>query len=81
MSFFLGGKDRAVPVLVKHMDKLFLGGKLWEVVVMVDDGVGVGCSDAPSLETTGMSCGGGEGTTGCANSAADRKVAYFGGSS
>lgn len=80
MSFFLGGKDRAVPVLVKHMDKLFLGGKLWEIVVTLE-GVGVGCRDAPSLETTGISCGGGEGTTGCASSAADRKVAYFGGSS
>lgn len=43
MSFFLGGNDRAVPVLVKHMARLFLGGRFRDV----DDGddvvVGGGC--------------------------------------
>lgn len=28
MSFFFGGKDNAVPVLVKHIDKLLRDGKL-----------------------------------------------------
>ena len=41
MSFFFGGNDNAVPVLVKHMDRLFLGGRLSEVDDDDDDDDGV----------------------------------------
>lgn len=86
MSFFLGGSESAVPVLVKHMDRLFLGGRLNDVA---DDGVvvGAGCGwcrlDPVTTATSswGAAGGGGDGTTGRASSAAERSVAYFGGSS
>lgn len=87
MSFFFGGSESAVPVLVKHMDRLFLGGRLNDAD---DEGVVVGATGCgwcklDPVTTTGSSCcaagGGGDGTTGRASSAAERRVAYFGGSS
>lgn len=42
MSFFFGGSDSAVPVLVKHIERLFLGGKHSEVDD--DDGVVIGAA-------------------------------------
>lgn len=93
MSFFFGGKDSAVPVLVKHIERLLRGGRLSDtdddgfVLVVV---VVVACCDWCKFEpisagTNGSCCaagrGGGDGITGCANSAAERNVAYLGGSS
>lgn len=33
MSFFLGGRESAVPVEVKHIERLFLGGRVSDVEI------------------------------------------------
>lgn len=82
MSFFLGGNESAVPVLVKHIERLFLGGRLNDVADGVVVGAGCGWCRLDPVTTAASSWGGGgDGTTGRASSAAERSVAYFGGSS
>lgn len=90
MSFFFGGNERAVPVLVKHIERLFRGGRLNEVGLVV---VGCGCCCCwwwwwcrldpvtTAASSWGAAGGGGDGGTGRASSAAERSVAYLGGSS
>lgn len=103
MSFFFGGKESAVPVLVKDIERLFRGGRHNDVVAVDndeddddddDDGFVTAavtwcddtwCRPGPVSAGTDSSCcatrGGGDGAIGRANSAAERSVAYFGGSS